>query len=191
MRSRADHLLHAPAEPWHGDPVETWHWGHARRGHVTDRTRATGGAGAGAAREARRWGTARPKGRGIFSTSCSATFPSEPEAEPIGFAHNGFHVDEEQRFQPLRRPDPIAEPKSPTADAYSAEILDDNSSAGHARQRNDRPATNGPRTNRNRGRSGSSPTAGIPATTPTTRRATAGTPCPAATNSGELGPHRR
>ena len=25
-------------------------------------------------------------------------------AEPIGFAHNGFHVDEEQRFQPLTSP---------------------------------------------------------------------------------------
>ena len=26
--------------------------------------------------------------------------------EPIGFAHNGFHVDEEQRFQPLSRVEP-------------------------------------------------------------------------------------
>ena len=27
--------------------------------------------------------------------------PLKPEVEPIGFAHNGFHVDDEQRFQPL------------------------------------------------------------------------------------------
>ena len=25
MRSRADHVLHAPADVWHGDPVESWH----------------------------------------------------------------------------------------------------------------------------------------------------------------------
>ena len=25
MRSRADHVLHAPAEPWHSAPVESWH----------------------------------------------------------------------------------------------------------------------------------------------------------------------
>jgi EmrB/QacA subfamily drug resistance transporter len=25
----------------------------------------------------------------------------EPEVEPIGFAHNGFHVDDEQRFRPI------------------------------------------------------------------------------------------
>ena len=28
--------------------------------------------------------------------------PPNPSVEPIGFAHNGFHVDEEQ-FQPLSR----------------------------------------------------------------------------------------
>ena len=24
MRARAEHLLHAPADTWHSDPVETW-----------------------------------------------------------------------------------------------------------------------------------------------------------------------
>jgi EmrB/QacA subfamily drug resistance transporter len=32
--------------------------------------------------------------------------PVKPKAEPIGFAHNGFHVDDEQRFQPLPPPAP-------------------------------------------------------------------------------------
>jgi EmrB/QacA subfamily drug resistance transporter len=31
--------------------------------------------------------------------------PAKPKVEPIGFAHNGFHVDEEQRFQPLPPPE--------------------------------------------------------------------------------------
>ena len=58
MRSRADHLLPAPAEAWHGDPVESWH-------------------------------------------SLLSDLPAKPKTEPIGFAHNGFHVDHERRFQPL------------------------------------------------------------------------------------------
>ena len=31
-------------------------------------------------------------------------FAGEPVEEPIGFAHNGFHVDENQRLQPLPPP---------------------------------------------------------------------------------------
>ena len=38
-------------------------------------------------------------------TSCSDIPPLTPKTEPIGFAHNGFHVDEE-RFQPLPPPAP-------------------------------------------------------------------------------------
>jgi EmrB/QacA subfamily drug resistance transporter len=37
--------------------------------------------------------------------------PTSPATEPIGFAHNGFHVDEQERFQPLPKPEPPAEPK--------------------------------------------------------------------------------
>jgi EmrB/QacA subfamily drug resistance transporter len=44
------------------------------------------------------------------------------EVEPIGFAHNGFHVDDEQRFRPLDRPQPLAEPRSPRDDAYHADV---------------------------------------------------------------------
>jgi hypothetical protein len=69
LRSHPDHLLHAPAETWHSDPVESWH-------SLLDDD----------------FPTDRP--------------PVKPHnSEPIGFAHNGFHVDEEQRFQPLPRAD--------------------------------------------------------------------------------------
>ena len=89
--------------------------------------------------------------------------PARPKVEPIGFAHNGFHVDEEQRFQPLPPPAPEAT-QAVTPRAAGAPP----------------PAR---RTTARSGRSGSSPTAGIPATTPTTRRATAGTRCRGATTS--------
>ncbi len=62
--------------------------------------------------------------------------PAKPVAEPIGFAHNGFHVDDEQRFQPVDRRRSIAEPGSPDADAYSADLAgDDHSASGEARHR--------------------------------------------------------
>ena len=75
MRSRADHLLHAPADAWRGDPVDSWH-------------------------------------------SLLSDLPAKPKSEPIGFAHNGFHVDEEQRFQPL--PAQAPEQARPSRHARSA-----------------------------------------------------------------------
>ena len=70
------------------------------------------------------WGPTRPKGRGTFSSELLGDVPSNPSVGPIGFAHNGFDVDAEQRFRPLSRPDPIAEPRSPAADILGG---------GHAR----------------------------------------------------------
>jgi len=75
MRSRPDHLLHAPADAWRGDPVDSWH-------------------------------------------SLLSDLPAKPKSEPIGFAHNGFHVDEEQRFQPL--PAQAPEQARPSRHARSA-----------------------------------------------------------------------
>ncbi len=43
--------------------------------------------------------------------------PVTPRVEPIGFAHNGFHVDEE-RFQPL--PPPALEEARPSRHQRSA-----------------------------------------------------------------------
>jgi EmrB/QacA subfamily drug resistance transporter len=59
LRAHVEHPLHAPADTWHGGPVETWH-------SLLDDEPAPA---------------------------------SQPAPEPIGFAHNGFHVDHEQHFQ--------------------------------------------------------------------------------------------
>ena len=99
MRSRAEHLLHAPAEPWHADPIESWQYcprDDEPEGPNRDVTLR----------------------RTAFSTSRSATFRRvTPKTEPIGFAHNGFHVDEE-RFQPL--PPPAPEEARPSRHERSA-----------------------------------------------------------------------
>jgi EmrB/QacA subfamily drug resistance transporter len=51
--------------------------------------------------------------RGIFDQLLTDDVPPvKPSSEPIGFAHNGFHVDEEERFQPL--PPPAPEPPRPS-----------------------------------------------------------------------------
>ncbi len=85
MRSRADHLLHAPAEAWHSDPVESWH----------------------SLREDEPGPAAEPQQdawRSIVDEWLSDIPPAKPKPEPIGFAHNGFHVDQDERFQPLPPP---------------------------------------------------------------------------------------
>jgi EmrB/QacA subfamily drug resistance transporter len=135
LRSRPEHLLHAPAEPWHSDPVDAWHWGH----------RPPEGQGDDPVDDEAEQPVAEPppiapapepprESRHSVLDELLSDFPAKPAVEPIGFAHNGFHVDDEQRFQPLRRPDPIAEPKSSAADADSADILGgDDSSGSHAR----------------------------------------------------------
>jgi EmrB/QacA subfamily drug resistance transporter len=96
MRSRAGHLLHAPAETWHGDPVESWH------SLLEDEPEEP-------ASEPPAPEPPREEWRSILDELLSDIPPVKPrveKAEPIGFAHNGFHVDEEERFQPLPPPAP-------------------------------------------------------------------------------------
>jgi EmrB/QacA subfamily drug resistance transporter len=96
MRSRAGHLLHAPAETWHGDPVESWH------SLLEDESEEP-------ASEPPAPEPPREEWRSILDELLSDIPPVKPrveKAEPIGFAHNGFHVDEEERFQPLPPPAP-------------------------------------------------------------------------------------
>jgi EmrB/QacA subfamily drug resistance transporter len=106
MRSRADHLLFAPADAWRGDPVESWH------SLLSDERDEPAPEPPPPAPEPERepW-------RSILDELLS-DLPAKSKAEPIGFAHNGFHVDEEQRFQPLRPPAP--EEKRPSRHARSA-----------------------------------------------------------------------
>ena len=95
MRSHADHVLHAPADVWHGDSVESWH-------SLLEDTPEPPAAEP--PREAWRWGYLPPEGRGDILDELLGDGPVNPKVEPIGFAHNGFHVDEEQRYQPLPPP---------------------------------------------------------------------------------------
>jgi hypothetical protein len=94
MRSRADHLLHAPAEAWHSAPVESWH------SLLEDEPETQ-------APEPPEPEPPREPWRSILD-ELLGDVPTKPKVEPIGFAHNGFHVDEEQRFQPLPPPAPQA-----------------------------------------------------------------------------------
>ncbi|HEV7852549.1 MAG TPA: MFS transporter [Mycobacterium sp.] len=63
--------------------------------------------------------------------------PPPPSVEPIGFAHNGFHTDDEQRFQPLSRfeisqePPPHAEPDSQKPDVLRPDYPLDFGSHAH------------------------------------------------------------
>ena len=54
----------------------------------------------------------RDQGRSLLDFLADVP-PPKPSVEPIGFAHNGFHVDDEQRFQPLGRFQARAEPEPP------------------------------------------------------------------------------
>jgi hypothetical protein len=87
---QGEHLLTPPADTWHDEPVEPTEPPAHRREPV----------------------------RSLFDFLADVPPPS-PSVEPIGFAHNGFHVDDEQRFQPLRRfeareePPAHAEPQKP------------------------------------------------------------------------------
>jgi hypothetical protein len=102
MRSRADHLLPAPADTWHGDPVESWHSLLEDEPQPQEPEPPTSEPPAPEpAREPGRWGYLPPEGQGDILDELPIDLPVKPKVEPIGFAHNGFHVDEEQRFQPL------------------------------------------------------------------------------------------
>ena len=135
IRSRPDHLLHAPGT--------AWHWGTGK---------PEGQADVGEDKPTKSRHRAPPpqeeppqeRWRSILDELLDE-MPLRPVAEPIGFAHNGFHVDDEQRFQPLRRPDPLAEPSSPFADSYGPGVLsDDRDTGSHSRHESpaehDRPA---------------------------------------------------
>ena len=63
-------------------------------------------------------------------------------AEPIGFAHNGFHVDEEQRFRAITEFSPRVEPGRPDEHPFFDEIDQIYGAAlgEHHRSRYERPA---------------------------------------------------
>jgi hypothetical protein len=105
IQSRPNHLLHAPAEAWHDAPVESWH--SLLDDELVEPVPET---------------PPKEEWRSILD-ELLADLPAKSAAEPIGFAHNGFHVDDEQRFQPVDRPGPLAEPSSPFAGSYGPGLL--------------------------------------------------------------------
>ncbi len=72
MASRTPQVLHAPADVWHDEPVESWR--HVTEGQDPDY---------------------EPR-RTILDLLQAEEPPARPApaAGPIGFAHNGFHVDD-------------------------------------------------------------------------------------------------
>jgi hypothetical protein len=106
MRARAGHLLHAPAEAWHSAPVGSWR--HLPAHDEPEEPEP----------DPESW-------RGILDQLLDDEPPAKPKPEPIGFAHNGFHVDEEERFQPLRPPDP-APPRPSRHERPSRHYLPEN-----------------------------------------------------------------
>ncbi len=82
LAARAGHLLTAPPEAWHGDPVDSWD-GRLDRDPPPEPD------------DDQSW-------RDILADLLGE--PADQNGEQIGFAHNGFHVDDEQHFEPLRPP---------------------------------------------------------------------------------------
>ena len=107
LRVHVEHPLHAPAESWHGGPVETWH--SLLDDELSDDPVEVEpppapyavpivAAEPVAAADVHSNGD-RPW-RSILD-DLLGDMPAPPTwaPEPIGFAHNGFHVDHEQHFQ--------------------------------------------------------------------------------------------
>jgi EmrB/QacA subfamily drug resistance transporter len=94
LHVHVEHPLHAPADTWHGGPVETWH-------SLLDDEPAE----APVEPEDAPWRSILDD---VLDDRPAAPLPvSGPAPEPIGFAHNGFHVDHDQHFQV---PPPVPEP---------------------------------------------------------------------------------
>ncbi len=115
LPARHDHVLTPPAEIWHDEPVEQWH-------SLLDDERHESAPAPPVVPAPRAVPPvepvdpptfARESGRSLFDFLADVP-PPKPSVEPIGFAHNGFHVDEEQRFQPLSRVEAREEPPPPS-----------------------------------------------------------------------------
>lgn len=102
LQARAEHVLHAPAETWHSAPVENWHSLLADEIPSADAPSAELRDS-----ESLRHILDELLGNRPPEPSVPHARP-KPSAEPIGHAHNGFHVDNKRRFQPLppQREDP-------------------------------------------------------------------------------------
>jgi EmrB/QacA subfamily drug resistance transporter len=118
-------LLTPPADTWHDEPVEAWHSLLEDEHPVPPavppvdpvRVFEPEPAPVEPAVQSEPPDYGREPARSLFDFLADVP-PPKPSVEPIGFAHNGFHVDEQERYQPLRsfeaREEPShAEPQKP------------------------------------------------------------------------------
>jgi hypothetical protein len=59
---------------------------------------------------------------------------SAPEDEPIGFAHNGFHIDDEQRFRPVEEFSPLDQRRVDYDEPFFDDIATYGGSTDHAQR---------------------------------------------------------
>lgn len=109
LAARHKHLLPPPEDTWHDEPVESWQSLLGRpepEPAPPVEPEPTGATDAGTPQ------AHGPLVGGLFDFLTDVP-PPKPTVEPIGFAHNGFHTDKEQRFQPLSRFAPREQPEEP------------------------------------------------------------------------------
>ncbi|MGH3674530.1 MAG: DHA2 family efflux MFS transporter permease subunit [Mycobacterium sp.] len=124
MAARHDHLLTAPATSWHwgqhppegqeDEPVESWQ--DLLEEELSDPVTEP----APVAEPLEPAPIYESESRRSLLDFLADVPPPKPSVEPIGFAHNGFHVDEAKRFQPLSR---FESSPAPKADTHKPDIL--------------------------------------------------------------------
>lgn len=97
LQLHVDHPLHAPADSWHGGPVDSW------RSLLEDEPEPQLDAAPAGTNGHDSW-------RSVLD---DPALPAPVRPEPIGFAHNGFHVDGGRHLaEPKPAPPAADQPKS-------------------------------------------------------------------------------
>jgi EmrB/QacA subfamily drug resistance transporter len=130
LAAAVEHPLPAPAEVWHSAPVDSWHSliddvpaTEPVSPAVPEPAAAQSVPAVAAAPEATPVRPAEPEPDpwGTILDSLM-DLPTNPAVDSTGFAHNGFHVDEENRIQLLPQVDPPpVEPPPPPRDPFGAD----------------------------------------------------------------------
>jgi EmrB/QacA subfamily drug resistance transporter len=111
---RNHHLLAAPADTWHDEPVESWESLLDDDVTAEPEPPVAQTPPAGEPAEPPQMPVySADEGRSLFDFLADVP-PPKPSVEPIGFAHNGFHTDDEEHFQPLSRFEPRGEALPPS-----------------------------------------------------------------------------
>jgi EmrB/QacA subfamily drug resistance transporter len=116
ISARHEHLLTAPATAWHWEPQPP-----EEQEDLLDEELADPVTEPGSVMESLQVPTYEHESQRSLFDFLADVPPPKPSVEPIGFAHNGFHVDEAERFQPLSRFEASSGPK--TSDTHKPDIL--------------------------------------------------------------------